>query len=100
MCRIGETAEKTFCPRGQRNPLKRLSSDKEIQEKESFFFGKIWVRLGAAWRGFAGFAENLAALDRRAWGDYAESACRTGREQLGFVRDLFTQSGDSSPGRV
>jgi hypothetical protein len=92
--------ENFFSPGGQRNSLKRLNPDKEIQGKQSLFLGKIWVGLGAAWPDFAGFGENFADLDRRAWRDWAESACRTGREQLGFVRDLFTQSGDSPPGRV
>jgi hypothetical protein len=65
--------ENFFCPGGQRNSLKRLNPDKEIQGKQSLFLGKIWIRLGAAWPDFAGFGENLAALDRRAWRDWAES---------------------------
>jgi hypothetical protein len=77
--------------------LKWLIPAKEIQEKQSFFLGKIWPPLGLAWRGFDKFGENLAAPRSEPGRDCAESACRTSREQLGFVRDLFTREGDSPP---
>jgi hypothetical protein len=40
---------KTFlAPGGQRNPLKRLNSDKEMQGNPSLFLGKIWLALALA----------------------------------------------------
>jgi hypothetical protein len=54
-------AESIFSPGGQRNPLKKLDSDKEIKGNQSFFLGKIWSGLGLALLGFDRFGENLAA---------------------------------------
>jgi hypothetical protein len=48
-----------FCPRGQRNPLKRLVSDKEIQGNPSLFLGKIGPGLGLALLGFDKFGIGL-----------------------------------------
>ena len=51
-------------------------------------------RFGIAGIAAAGFVlRSLAAVSRQA----EESACRTRREQLGFVRDLFTPSCDCPP---
>ena len=44
---------------GQRNPLKRLVSDKRIQGKPSRFLGKIWLGSASAWLGFEKFGFGL-----------------------------------------
>jgi hypothetical protein len=53
------SGKRLFCPRGRRNPLKRLASDKEIQRNPSLFLGKIWPGLGLALLGFDKFGTGL-----------------------------------------
>jgi hypothetical protein len=53
------SGKRLFCPRGQRNRLKRLVSDKEIQGNPSLFLGKIWPGLGLALLGFDKFGIGL-----------------------------------------
>jgi hypothetical protein len=48
-----------LAPGGQRNPLKTLASDKEIQGNPSLFLGKIWPGLGLALLGFDKFGIGL-----------------------------------------
>src|SRR5271155_5305632 len=99
-CLIGEKAKKTFLPWGSAQPLEKAHFGQGNPRKTKLF---PWKNLVQSWRGLAwlcwiwGEFGRCAVAER---GDCAESACRTGREQLGFVRDLFTQAGDSPPSRV
>jgi hypothetical protein len=64
----GAKTEKTFsAPGGQRNPLKRLDSDKEIQGNQSLF---SWRNLAWAWPGFA----RLCWI----WGEFGRSVAARG----------------------
>jgi hypothetical protein len=52
-------AKKKKCLGGQRNPLKRLDSDKRIQGNQSFFLGLSLARLGWALLDLAKFGVRL-----------------------------------------
>lgn len=54
-----ESQKRFFLPRGWRNPLESLDSDKRIQGNPWNFLGGIWLFCGITWLGFEKFGLGL-----------------------------------------
>jgi hypothetical protein len=95
-----EDAENIFCPRGSAQAIEKARFGQGNPRKSKpFFLAKFGLGLAGLCSALLDL-ERILPLGRRARRDHAESACRTSREQLGFVRDLFTREGDSPPDRA
>src|ERR1700685_1978693 len=82
----GKGGKGFFCPRGQRNPLKRLISDKEIQGNPSLFL--CWILLGVG-RALLDLAKFGIGLEKRGSGSNVHGRYGDARGAAGGGRRLY-----------